>query len=57
MRQTYLERLQQQAVIVRSTMLHAKNDLWKCDPKEHVEGETYTQITRFLQVICFSFKT
>uniref|UniRef100_T1IDI3 Uncharacterized protein n=1 Tax=Rhodnius prolixus TaxID=13249 RepID=T1IDI3_RHOPR len=49
MRQTYLERLQQQAVIVRSTMLHAKNDLWKCDPKEHVEGETYTQITRFLQ--------
>uniref|UniRef100_A0A224XL13 Putative conserved secreted protein n=1 Tax=Panstrongylus lignarius TaxID=156445 RepID=A0A224XL13_9HEMI len=49
MRQTYLERLQQQALIVRSTMVHSKNDLWKCDPKTHIEGQTYTEITRFLQ--------
>ncbi|KAK9501687.1 hypothetical protein O3M35_012367 [Rhynocoris fuscipes] len=49
MKQSYLERMATQAVALKNALKSAKNDLWKCDPKIHSEGETYTEITRFLQ--------
>ncbi|XP_044253043.1 uncharacterized protein LOC123004011 isoform X2 [Tribolium madens] len=34
---------------VKSAMSSASRDLWKCDPKRHVSGETYVEVTQLLQ--------
>uniref|UniRef100_A0A146MEH4 Uncharacterized protein n=1 Tax=Lygus hesperus TaxID=30085 RepID=A0A146MEH4_LYGHE len=46
---SYLERMSQQALALKAVMKDCKNDMWACDPKEHVEGETFTKVTKFLQ--------
>lgn len=30
-------------------MNSASRDLWKCDPKHHIKGDTYVEITQLLQ--------
>lgn len=47
---SYLQRMSQQALAIKSVMRDSKNDLWACDPKQHVDGETFVKITKFLQV-------
>ncbi|KAL1137746.1 hypothetical protein AAG570_009442 [Ranatra chinensis] len=49
MRERYLERMLQQAQAAKEAMKGAKQELWKCDPKKHKEGETYTELTKILQ--------
>lgn len=34
---------------VKVAMKLASKDLWNCDPKKHVAGETYVEITQLLQ--------
>ncbi|BES96713.1 Hypothetical protein NTJ_09526 [Nesidiocoris tenuis] len=46
---SYLQRMSQQALAIKSVMRDSKNDLWACDPKQHVDGETFVKITKFLQ--------
>ncbi|KAL3273065.1 hypothetical protein HHI36_014520 [Cryptolaemus montrouzieri] len=35
--------------VVKEAMKEASRDFWKCDPKHHVKGETYEEITQLLQ--------
>lgn len=47
----YLERMSQQANALKESMKHADSAYWKCDPRIHEEGKTYTEVTKVLQVI------
>jgi hypothetical protein len=49
MRQHYEERTVQKAVAVKEAMSTAERDMWRCDPREHKEGETYVELTQLLQ--------
>ncbi|KAG7154049.1 hypothetical protein Hamer_G020378 [Homarus americanus] len=33
----------------KAVLLHESREFYKCDPREHVEGETYVQITELMQ--------
>merc|ERR1719285_412701 len=48
-RDRFKERTKQAAEVVRNAMKDVRRDLWNCDPKKHVLGETYEQITNLLQ--------
>ncbi|CAH2981049.1 unnamed protein product [Chilo suppressalis] len=48
-RQRYSERTAQTAAAARAALSVAKRDLHRCDPPQHKEGETYAEVTRFLQ--------
>lgn len=50
MRERYLVRMVEQAVSLKEALKMADSSYWKCDPKHQVEGETYLQLTRLLQV-------
>uniref|UniRef100_A0A1B6KBP6 Uncharacterized protein n=1 Tax=Graphocephala atropunctata TaxID=36148 RepID=A0A1B6KBP6_9HEMI len=49
MRERYLDRMAEQAVSLKEALNKADAAYWRCDPKHHVEGETYVQLTRLLQ--------
>nr|XP_032517092.1 uncharacterized protein LOC116769964 isoform X2 [Danaus plexippus plexippus] len=48
-RQRYSERTSRTAAAARSALAMAKRDLYRCDPQQHKEGETYAEVTRLLQ--------
>ncbi|KAL0839140.1 hypothetical protein ABMA28_017111 [Loxostege sticticalis] len=48
-RQRYGERTAQTAAAARAALAMAKRDLYRCDPPQHIEGETYAEVTRLLQ--------
>lgn len=45
----YLERMSQQANALKESMKRADSSYWKCDPRIHEEGKTYTEVTKVLQ--------
>nr|CAD7587095.1 unnamed protein product [Timema genevievae] len=49
MRDQYQERTIQKIAAVKSAMIGASRELWRCDPKHHVEGETFVELTQLLQ--------
>ncbi|KAG5894130.1 hypothetical protein JTB14_004068 [Gonioctena quinquepunctata] len=49
MRDRYEERTNHAIEIVKSAMQNASRELWNCDPKKHIKGETYEEITQLLQ--------
>ncbi|XP_067003100.1 uncharacterized protein orion [Anabrus simplex] len=49
MRDTYEEQTQQKVAAVSRAMKGASRQLWQCDPRVHVEGQTYVQLTKLLQ--------
>ena len=44
---TYSEDILQEA---QKVMDSTSRDFYKCDPQEHIDGVTFTQLTNFLQV-------
>ncbi|RZC38220.1 uncharacterized protein BDFB_003195 [Asbolus verrucosus] len=48
-RERFQERTNNIIEAVKSAMQESSRDLWKCDPKRHVLGETYEEITQLLQ--------
>lgn len=48
-RERYQERTNNIITAVKNAMKSASRDLWKCDPKKHVLGETYVEITQLIQ--------
>ncbi|XP_063233330.1 uncharacterized protein LOC134537042 isoform X2 [Bacillus rossius redtenbacheri] len=49
MRDRYEVRTEQKVAAVKAAMRAAGRELRRCDPKHHVEGETYVQLTQLLQ--------
>ncbi|CAG9812536.1 unnamed protein product [Phaedon cochleariae] len=45
----YEERTNKAIEVMRKVMTNASRQLWNCDPKKHVKGETYEEITQLLQ--------
>lgn len=39
-----------QVGVVREVLKDASRAAWRCDPQQHIEGKTYEQVTRLLQV-------
>ncbi|XP_050311529.1 uncharacterized protein LOC126747077 [Anthonomus grandis grandis] len=48
-RERYQERTNNAVQSIKSAMQNVSRDLWKCDPKKHVKGDTYVEITNLLQ--------
>ncbi|XP_066151748.1 uncharacterized protein [Euwallacea fornicatus] len=48
-RERFEERTNNAVVAVKAAMRNVSRELWKCDPKKHVQGETYEEITNLLQ--------
>ncbi|EFA08554.1 uncharacterized protein LOC658141 isoform X2 [Tribolium castaneum] len=48
-RERFQERTTNIIDAVKSAMSTTSRDLWKCDPKRHVSGETYVEVTQLLQ--------
>lgn len=46
---SFKQRLVQQLATAKAALAQADNMLYKCDPRTHVEGTTYTQLTALLQ--------
>lgn len=55
MQNKYIERMSEQVTSIQETLIMADTSYWRCDPKHQVEGETYTQITRLVQVSTMEF--
>lgn len=49
MRESYQERTAEKAAAVKEAMRTAERDMWRCDPREHRDGETYVELTQLLQ--------
>nr|CAI5866840.1 unnamed protein product [Callosobruchus analis] len=49
MRKRYEERANTAIEIVKQSMRNASRHLWNCDPKKHIKGETYEEVTQLLQ--------
>lgn len=49
MRTRYEERTRQSIKAVQKAMETTSRDLWRCDPKKHVKGQTYEELTELLQ--------
>ena len=49
MQERYKERTQEKVLAVKEVMSDADRDMWRCDPRQHVEGETYVEVTQLLQ--------
>lgn len=49
MQERYEERTAQKVAAVKDAMSIAERDMWRCDPREHREGETYVELTQLLQ--------
>ncbi|CAF4907893.1 unnamed protein product [Pieris macdunnoughi] len=48
-RQRYTERTARTATAAKAALAMAQRDLYRCDPPQHVKGETYEEVTRLLQ--------
>uniref|UniRef100_A0AAR5PBK7 Uncharacterized protein n=1 Tax=Dendroctonus ponderosae TaxID=77166 RepID=A0AAR5PBK7_DENPD len=48
-RERFQERTNNAVESVKRAMQKVSRELWKCDPKKHVKGETYEEITNLLQ--------
>lgn len=55
MRERYMERMMKQVKSIKEALTLADQSYWRCDPQHHVEGETYIQLTRLLQVLIYLF--
>lgn len=49
MHQSFLDRTAKTQELLRHVMSLADRIVWRCDPSQHVEGETYLAVTRLLQ--------
>ncbi|XP_044728255.1 uncharacterized protein LOC123291881 isoform X2 [Chrysoperla carnea] len=49
MRKGYEDRTKRMIGAIKSVMQDASRDLWICDPKRHVPGESYIEVTQLLQ--------
>lgn len=49
MRQRFEERVARSQKMVQECMKRADRTVWRCDPKHHIEGETFLSVTRLLQ--------
>ena len=45
----YEERYKQKNDVIIDVLMNADRSLYKCDPKQHVEGVTYVKLTKLLQ--------
>ncbi|XP_041979505.1 uncharacterized protein LOC121733355 isoform X2 [Aricia agestis] len=48
-RKRYAERTARTAALARSALTMARRDVYRCNPDNHVAGETYAEVTRLLQ--------
>lgn len=48
-RKIYEKRTNEVVETARKAMQNVSREVWKCDPKKHKKGETYQEITNFLQ--------
>ncbi|XP_069695090.1 uncharacterized protein [Periplaneta americana] len=49
MHERYQERIIQKVAALKEAMKTAERAMWRCDPRQHSEGETYIEVTRLLQ--------
>ncbi|XP_031632298.1 uncharacterized protein LOC116346405 isoform X2 [Contarinia nasturtii] len=49
MRQRFEDRVQKTQSLMRKVMERADRSVWRCDPRHHIEGETFITVTRLLQ--------
>ncbi|CAG9863089.1 unnamed protein product [Phyllotreta striolata] len=49
MRKRFQERTDSAMTIVRKSLEDSSRQYWNCDPKRHIKGETYEEITQLLQ--------
>lgn len=49
MRERFEDRVQRTQILMRKVMERANRSVWRCDPRHHIEGETYVTVTRLLQ--------
>lgn len=49
MRMRFEERVEKTQLVMRKVMERADRSVWRCDPRHHIEGETYITVTRLLQ--------
>lgn len=49
MRERFNERTLRTQELLRKVMERTDRSVWRCDPSNHVEGETFIAITRLLQ--------
>lgn len=47
---TYLQHSQNILKEAKAVLLQESREFYRCDPEEHLEGETYVQLTELLQV-------
>ncbi|XP_063384297.1 uncharacterized protein LOC134670393 isoform X1 [Cydia fagiglandana] len=48
-RQRYAERTEKTAAAAKAALAMSKRGVYRCDPTQHKEGETFAQVTRLLQ--------
>lgn len=48
-RERFQERTNKIIEAVKAAMDSSSRDLWKCDPKRHISGDTYVEVTQLLQ--------
>jgi hypothetical protein len=48
-RERFQQRTNRIIQTVKIAMESASKDLWKCDPKRHISGDTYVEVTQLLQ--------
>ncbi|XP_055305104.1 uncharacterized protein LOC129569900 isoform X2 [Sitodiplosis mosellana] len=49
MRERFEDRVQRTQLLMRKVMERASRSVWRCDPRHHIEGETFITVTRLLQ--------
>lgn len=49
LRQRFEDRVEKTQKVMRKVMERADRSVWRCDPRHHIEGETFITVTRLLQ--------
>ena len=49
MRERFEDRVQRTQLLMRKVMERGSRSVWRCDPRHHIEGETFITVTRLLQ--------
>lgn len=49
MRERFEDRVEKTQLLMRKVMERADRSVWRCDPRHHIEGETFITVTRLLQ--------
>ena len=52
-RQKFESQATEKLLAVKSILPRMSRKYWKCDPDQHVEGETFVRLTHLLQVIYY----